>query len=410
MSQKVATSLICLLIFNYGISQIYTPDTNAYRGFVFVELRLGYENNAINNDFVDHLFSDKFIPRELRETNIGDLEITNEFGAFISQRNEVFLKKVNLFNRKKYGLKIGFDWSYQYYGKYNKNLFELTFLGNDQFEGRSAVFFDTQIDELFYQRLTFGFYNKSDGSFLNLGFNKGSGFRHLEFLDSEIYTAPMGTNLLFDWNGLYQNSTSNDFMDFNGWGISMDAKKNLVQKPTQTNKYYNLFSASISNLGFMKWNKSEEANLDTTFNFEGYDISGFLDDSFTFPDQSSLEDSILPSSKSKEHFKLLPFRINASALSIRQNGLSYGFEIEHWFKTYAIPEIRFNLGYLLQRNFKLTTEYTVGGYQKDKVGFYFEWEFDYTWYWKIGTHHIIDSFDKNGLGRSIFVVLKRDLR
>lgn len=410
MMARVLFLIIGLAYCTHTQSQIYTPDTNAYQGFVLIELHSGYENNAISNDFIDHLFSDQFIPVELRESNISNLNISNEFGAFILQKNEVYLKKVDLFKRKKYGLKIGFDWSYNYYGKYNKNLFELTFLGNDQFEGKSAIFYDTQIDELFYQRLTLGFYNKRDGSFLNLGFNKGSGFRHLEFLDSEVYTSPFGTELLFDWQGVYENSVSNDFLDFNGWGISLDAKKNLLQHPTESSRFYNLFSVSVSNLGFMKWNGAEQTDLDTTFNFKGYDISGFLNDSFTFPDQNSLEDSIIPNSSSKNLFKLLPFNLKASALTIRQSGWSYGFEFEHWFNTFAKPEIRFNLGYLLQRNLKLTTEYTVGGYQLHKLGFYFEWEFDYTWYWKIGTHHVVDNFDQNGLGRSIFIILKRDLR
>lgn len=406
---KTLCTCTCLFFTILGACQIYTPDTNSYKSFIKIELDINYENNALNNDFVDLLFSNEFIPRETRESNLKELRNQNQFGINIIQKNEAYLGMLDPF-KERFGLKVGFDWRYSLYADYNRDLYELIFIGNSQLQNSNATLHTTNINEFNYQRLTFGLYDEISTSYINLAIGKGSHLRQASFTNANVLTGNQGQFLDLDWKGEYSNTTSSKFADWNGTSVSADIKWNIVSRPSKSRDFMNILSLEVSHLGFMRWTNLKETNIDTTFRFTGLELGDFLDDSFQFPTQSAIEDSILPSSVITKYTQFLPFHLNLSASSLRSSGISYGFELDHWVNSKSDPNFRFLLGYLFRRNFKLNSEYSVGGYQRAKIGFSFEWEINYSWYWKVGTHHFVDNFDKNGLGRSIFVTLKRDIR
>ena len=409
--RKTALCFFVLLSSVVVKAQIYTPDTNAYKSFIKIELDIEYENNAFDNEFINLIFSDEFISREIREENLKRQSVQNNFGLNFIQSNTAYLGMVNpIKNRKKYGLKVGFDWRYSLYGRYNEDLMGMVFLGNESYRNTNANLARTEIVQFNHQRLIFGIYDEMSNSYLNLGIGKGSQFTKAEFSNAEVFTDSLGYFMDLNWNGSYMDTPNPKWTDWNGTSVTADFKWNIINKPTERNKFLNILSFELSHFGFMHWNDLNETRVDTNFRFQGLEIVDFLDDSFTFPDQSALEDSIIPSSISSNYLQFMPFNVNFSAASLRQSGISYGFELDYWARMYATPNIRFQLGYLARRNFKLNTEYSIGGYQAAKLGFSFEWEINYSWYWKIGTHHFFDNINKNGFGRSIFVILKRDIR
>jgi len=400
---KSYLTFLFVLVVNCVLSQIYTPDTNSYKSFIKVEFDVEYENGAFNNEFIDAIFSNEFIPRELRVQNINNQSIQNQFGLNFIQSNEAYL-------RKRYGLELGFDWRYSLYGDYNQDLMELIFLGNSDFADEPINIARTEITQFNHQRFLFGIYDQFNNSYFNLAIGKGTRFTKAQFNSASILTEENGAYLDFNWQGNYFDTPNSKWTDFNGLSITTDFKYYLLNRPTEKRKFLNILSLEVKHLGVMNWSKINETQIDTTFRFRGFELGNFLDDSFTFPNQSALEDSIIPSSRPGSYTQFLPFNIIFSTSSLRESGISYGFEFEQWVNMHARPSLRFQLGYLARRNFKLNAEYSVGGYQQSKIGFSFEWEINYSWYWKIGTHHFIDNFDNNGLGRSVFVILKRDIR
>ncbi|MEM7162858.1 MAG: hypothetical protein AAF487_10520 [Bacteroidota bacterium] len=403
----ISFMLFCL----YAEAQIFTPDTNAYKSFIQVDLNIEYENGVFDNEFIDLLFSDSFIPREIRTENLNRQTLQNPFGLNFIQNNEAYLGMVKpIKKRERFGLKVGFDWRFSLYGKHSDDFMTLAFLGNQPFINESANAGPTEINLFNHQRLKFGIYDKRKHSFLNIALGKGTRLIQYSFDRSAISTSADGSSIDFNWNGSYRNVDQNNWTDFNGKSISLDGRYYFIHRPSEKRKFLNILYAELSHFGIMHWNKTSETQLDTSFTFDGFEIGNFLDDSFTFPDQNAIEDSININSEQKSHTQFLPYRILFNASSLRESGISYGFEVDYWARMNMIPNIRFQLGYLARRNLKFNSEFTLGGYQNFKAGFWLEWELNYSWYWKIGTHHFIDNFSNNGLGRSIFINLKRDIR
>jgi len=404
--------LICFFLVSiFGQSQIFTPDTNAYKSFIQIDFDVSYENGAFGNEFIDAIFSDEFIPLELRQKNLDQMDLKNSFGLNFIQNNEVYLGNIHpIKKRKRYGLKLGFDWRFSIFGEHSDDFMTLVFRGNEPFINTAANAAKTEINLYNHQRLKFGLYDRNTHSFLNLAIGKGTRLTQAIFDQASLISNENATSLEFDWNGIYRNQDQNNWTDFNGTSLSLDAKYFFINRPNETRKFLNIMSLELNHFGLMQWRNVSETQIDTNFTFQGFELGNFLEDSFIFPNQSALEDSIIPSSQQNTYLQFLPYNVKFNVSLLRESGISYGFEVDHWARMKMISNIRFQLGYLLRRNFKLNSEFTFGGYQSFKTGFWLEWEINYSWYWKIGTHHFIDNFDNNGLGRSIFINLKRDIR
>ena len=151
-----------------------------------------------------------------------------------------------------------------------KDLFNLTFFGNEMYAGKTADLSNIKENYLHYQQVQFGLikeYPVYMGSYtvgVSISGLKGQSSLNISTGSDSLYTQIAGEYLNFteNFNSKQSDTSGSNYSSFNGWGLSTD--------------FFVSFHDSLSNftvrldvqdLGFINWFKAIQNNIDTSFQF-----------------------------------------------------------------------------------------------------------------------------------------------
>ena len=373
-----------------------------------------FGSNALTIDLASTYFMNGFITNEMKDAVSSKLKSKNQFGAGFRYEFSYRHRPDSMFGLENSYYQVGFRDIYHLDSRFNKDVFELYFRGNKNFAGKSADLGNFEFKQLFYQQLYFMFghsFNRSENKFeyaIGLNFNKGHKLLAIEANDASIFTQQDGEYL--DLNTELEihrsDSAKNDKIAFNGIGGSIDLYFKWTDKKNRSLEF------KAHNLGMIAWNKqSAFITSDTSFRFEGVDISELFDFSDSVTNTISLDSSLvepyLTNRIKKEYTTPLPALLK----------LSYSIPLEK-YKTLASTEV----GYLLFANCKpyvrQTFQYKVnsihsiglslsyGGYSNFNVGLNYELKLK-NWKFQIKSDTVAGYFLKDATSQGAFVSLSK---
>jgi hypothetical protein len=299
------------------------------QAFLALQSSYYYGSNQITNEFISSLYQGMFIDSSLKKAVYEGLSEKNklggEFNFSISGKLKPHYKTAAaaVSSRTSYWVKAG--------GRdlaaftFSDDLFKLIFDGNSQYAGQSIDLGNSNLTSLQYQYIGFGIEkgfsmltedgekNEDEYSVYGAGisFIKGSDHIQMKMDKAILYTQEDGEyidlDLIYD---LKQSDTGHtNYAAFNGFGAGIDMYYRIFTK----NK--SQLSLSISDVGFIRWdNNSLQSSSDTTYHFEGIEITNIFELLDTTASEQNFEDTLvnefIPQTQKKSYTSILPAQLH----------------------------------------------------------------------------------------------------
>lgn len=355
--KPVITFLIILIVLGYSnvnaqieasfedieIRGITTPKES----FFGIQSAYNYGSNSITNQFLSSFYQGQYIDSSLKKSVFNKLASRNRVGGEynFSVYGKISLGGIELW-RNKYWFKMGARGMANL--TYSDNLFKLIFDGNSQFAGQNIDLGKSALNVIQYQYITGGIekamgndHNTTVGAGVSL--IKGSDHFQIAIDRANLFTQEDGEYLDLDiaYSLKQTDSLNKGFAAFNGFGAGLDLYYRLqLQNQSQ-------FNMSVSDIGFISWNgKSLQSTSDTTYHFEGIEISNIFELIDTSSTDQNLQDTIingfLPTTEQKGYMSMLPTQIHLNYLHhigstkfYVTGGIKYIFNAAYFPKVYA---------------------------------------------------------------------------
>ncbi len=236
-------------------------------------------SNSINNNFANAVFKSKYLDDHIKNSNY--LKGKNVLATDLYAGIYMAVKPDSLWGSKNLGYRIGFGNRQFRSVRFSNDLYNLVFFGNKDFAGKSASFDNTRFNMIDFQELQFGLFKDYNDTktkvraYFGLNLLKGQQLQKLNIFEGSFYTAEDGSYLDLNSRFYYYSSdlSHKRFIDFNGIGLACDAFFSFEDIPSKLT-----FTFASKDLGYIVWNnKSYLARTDTSFHFEGVDITNILD-------------------------------------------------------------------------------------------------------------------------------------
>jgi len=382
---------------------------------IYVNSDFYYASNSITNKFLKTYYLNGFISNELKDDVSENLRDRNRLGADFTTEIYFSHKPDSMFGLTNIGWFVGVKNINHLNAGFTRDLFEVYFRGNKNYEGKTADFSDLNYMSLKYQQLQFGLSKKTRKDSVTyeahaaLGFNMGQQLLRINAPVADLYTAYIGEYLDVNVSGEIHNSDSlhKKLGSYNGFGFSTD----LFFSAAIKNKHF--YSISVSNLGFIRWNnQSTELRVDSNFRFNGVDVTSLLDFSdsvvSTISIDSTLKQPFLSKRKYNSYTLFLPAKIEVLYMRATKNQyLNAGIGINYILNADFVPEIYLRADYKRNRN-RVVLNISYGGYTTFGTGIFFSHNFRKGYTISLGSNYLNSIFNlDNGISEGARVSIGR---
>jgi len=375
-----------------------------------------FASGAITNRFASEYFREGFITNEMKDDVSKNLFHRNSLGAEFNTNITVAQKLDTLFGSFSGISFIRISNKAHIHAKFENDLFEIYFRGNKNYAGEKAELGPFKLKSYTYQQLTYGIERSSEKSnnriiwSTALSLNIGQKYSTYESNAASLYTAPDGSflDVNLDLRLRSSDSSQSKIGSFNGFGFSGEGIL-IIRDEKQ-----NAWSFSASNLGYIKWTKeSAEVPIDSSFRFEGIDVTDLFDFSDTIRKEittdSAYVQAFLTDRRKKSFSDMLPFHLKASySLQIKPAKLVLQIGAEQIFFAEARLRGFSELKYNFKRRHQLALNISYGGYTFWNVGLGYSGQLGKSWVFTTGSDYLSSILNKGkGLSQGAFVSLEK---
>lgn len=341
--------------------------------FLFADYYSG--STAITNKFFNYYYLGKFIDTELKNDVSKRLDDNDNLIGAGFNASLTYIYSIKDTNDSKSIYFAGISSRHFAESNFSRDLFELFFRGNKQFEGKTAYFNDYRFRLFEYQKLTWGklMVNSGDSSKFSFGYSGslllGQRFNDIN-VSGSIYTAPGGEYLDVNANGNMHatDSTHTGFGSINGYGASIDL---YLHYPISNSIALHLM---VSDLGFINWNnKTSVITVDTSYHFEGVAVNDLFDFSDSVFSSSSLSDSaqangFLTHHTKKNYSTVLPVRATLELEYAYNEKISFSLIDEIMTGDFYRNSVTLRVGWKPSSKAILSVQASYGGYGNFSAG------------------------------------------
>jgi hypothetical protein len=356
---------------------------------IFANSSGGIGSSNVPQNFINKFIFPDFINYELKDATSKKLSDNNLCGGEVGGSLNILINRPP-HSSGKFNTFFGFGFGTQIEGNltFSKDLFDLTFFGNQPFAGQTQSLNKTSLNILSYSYF--------EGT-LGITFIQNSGSTNIwaDFgliLGSRYTTFKVGTGyLLTEKNGDYLSinlaesileiSDTANFSYPSGIGAKLD-----LHYAKQSDSYQFIFS--IENIGGISWKNSIQAKLDTTFTFEGIEIKNIFQLSDSVLNEVASIDSFLES-KTENNVKTLPVNITAYYKAYMKKYYLDVF-VKHRLHTNYLPFVRLGFNYNLPI-VKPGITIAYGGYSTIQAGLNADIEIGNVFKFQLGTNNILGA-------------------
>jgi hypothetical protein len=259
------------------LNQSY-KDSSWTRSFITLEGAVNYGCDGINNQFLQKMYTGGYMDSEFVEKSsrvllpnnrIGISTITGiTYGRFVNDSSHEILT-LSLLNRNSVS------------GKFSDDAFHLGFQGNTRFKGEEADFSRTRFTYMNWSQFRVGYITPHPHGQVAFSFSllAGHHYNQADIEYGKLFTDSNGSSLIGSVAGDYWSSdTANtSLFALNGLGTSVDITWTYSHEAKNSNSYS--FKADLLDFGFINWNnKTIHQTVDTSFTWNGVDVSQFFID------------------------------------------------------------------------------------------------------------------------------------
>ncbi len=398
------------------------PDAELFSigpGFKFVykiDADYFFASNAITNQLAGEYFRKGFITKDMKDVVSKNLSRRNSFGGEFSASITIGQNLDTIFGLLSGNSFIRLSHRAHINSKFEKDLFEIYFRGNKNYAGQTAELGPLNLKSYTYQQFTYGierYHQRKQKSIIwsaSISLNIGQKYTAFDSPGTSLYTAPDGSFLDLD---MHLNIKTNDSSQskpgsFNGYGFSGSGM--LIIKDENQNAW----SFSADNLGYIHWTKeSADVPVDTTFRFEGIDVSNLFDFSDTIrkviTTDSAYVQAFVTTRRKKSFNDMLPFHFRAAySAQLNPGKLILQIGAENIFFAGARVRGFSELKYNFKKRHQIAINLSYGGYTFWNVGLAYNGQIGKSWVFRTGTDYLSAMLNKNkGLAQGAFVSLEK---
>lgn len=273
-----------------------------------VESAFDYNANTLFNELPIGLWLGSYLDRDLRGRSRDALRSRNSVGYLLDARISYFgpgqgrwRSVISLAHHEHMGLRFTAD------------LFNITFFGNEPYEGRRADLGPAHFMHMRYQTLGFGVQDTRRNNMARIDLVIGQSLSAADIRWADLYTGVDGRVLRSNIRGTYSMSdtASNRIGTMNGFGLAFSGRWSV---PIARNPHGIAVELEAQDLGFSGWgSKSQRLHRDTTIAFEGITVANILDLDEVILGEDDLLDTLGLRFRTTGFATWLPFRFSALA-------------------------------------------------------------------------------------------------
>jgi hypothetical protein len=251
-----------------------------------------YASTSLHKSLTQKLFYGGQITDEIKAKSQKLQGGLNQFGSDLNAEIEYRNYKVNFLKNQNWGFLVKAGYYSFISALYSKDLFNLTFYGNQDYLGQTASISGTKFSSYSFQKIGFGWLDKKTKSNITLNVYNLSNHSQAFINTGEIFQSTAIDSLAVTYDGKVNFSDGASFFKGLGFGIDGELRFSV---PTKKNKpiYYQLL---CKNLGFASLiEPASQYAADTSFSFNGlsfnqvFNGARFLDSNFSIIDTLGIE-------------------------------------------------------------------------------------------------------------------------
>jgi len=367
-----------------------------------------YGSSIFNNEFIDIFRLGGFIDNDMKDKGLSNSRRINYFGGEGSYGIS-FSDPIH---------KVLGDWGYYVDISSNRSagvqftddLYELVFYGNKSSAGDTSYIGQTGFHSRSFNKFAFGLDNnklKIGLSFLSFG-NYSQGL----IQNGYVFTDSLGSNLSLDING--SQFQSNKVLSHVGSGFSLDFEYRLSQERISKDSSHTketTIIVGIKNIGiYVSRKNSILTEVDTTYNYSGFEVTNISDFGNSLISQQQLTDSVRILSDTTRIVGMLPFEVYfyKPPTYLKKWELIYGFRYKIQSSYRAFLYLGGNLH--LQNKMNISSYLAYGGYSKLQFGLALNKRFKDNLLIELNSNNLLGLFSKSQYGMAAGISLKYNLK
>lgn len=269
-----------------------------------------YSATSIRNDLSRKLLLGGYISNEIKDRSFNDHSGINRFGGDASAEVEYRNYKTNLFGNGKYGFTVKGGY-YNYLSVlYSKDLFGLTFYGNERYLGQEIDFSGSRFTAMFFQKIGFGLVDKRSRSSLSLNYYSISNYAEAQVRDGHLYQNDGADTVALTADGVLDQSKGSGY--FKGHGVGIDADIRFPVSFREGKTSYIQILVKNAGVAFLT-EEVQRYKADTTFTYTGFTFDQIYGDNAIVNDINVL-DTLGFDSLTVTKYRVLPGFIQAGKI------------------------------------------------------------------------------------------------
>jgi hypothetical protein len=379
-------------------------DTSFYKHEFILNGSFDYSSTSVLNSLSSKLLFGGEITDEIKASSFDQHKGINRFGLDASAEFEYRNMYVNLFKKERYGyvIKAGY---YNYASTiYAKDLFGLTFFGNEPYLGVDADLSGSRFSAISFQKIGFGAIDKKSKSALSLNYYNFSNYAEGYLSDGYLFQSESGDSVSLTLDGQVDYSGSTSFMKGYGVGVDVDYRFSVMINPEKVA----FIQLQAKNIGFAQMtSKITRYEVDTLLTFEGFTFDQLIGNANVMEDGTSILDTLGIDSLSVQKFRILPGYIQVGKIvdETSEQRLQGFFGVRlYTISTYA-PLI-FGGAHLRANSWlSLGLNASYGGFTRFRTGLYAQSTFKNMTI-ALATEDVIGLLSNQGKGKSVILRLR----
>jgi hypothetical protein len=320
-----------------------------------------YNSSALYNELTGRIYRGGYISRELRQRSRDLLQDNNRAGYDAGVRL-TWTGNDSLFGRPRMRPLLSAAWRNTMGARFTRDVFELGFFGNAQFEDRTATLSPSAHAQMTWQTLGFGIQDVVTRSFLRVDLVRGRAFNASDIHRATLYTAPDGRALVLDMDAVYwrTDTAGRQERHTNGLGASISGQWNVGLPVAGLPA---VLSLSVEDLGFVAWNKNSiRLERDTGFIYEGLQVENIFDLDNVITGEEQLLDTLGLRFRHGPYSTLLPFRAMLGMDLQLSDRWHSRLSVEHRYLPGYIPQVMLSASRRLGNRALLGASAAYGGF------------------------------------------------
>ncbi len=353
-------------------------DSLSRKNWVLLEGQSALGSTVLDNRFANQMLLGGKLEKSQLQSLANKMNEQNGAGVDVAAGLSFWNFSDTILNRPNLGFMAQIGTRYQGSLTFTRDFFEVGFLGNAGFAGRTAELGPLNGNLQAWQKFGFGVFNKKTRSYVSLSLLEGQLMQSISMRNCDFYTSTTGDSLSLQYNGEYIRSDTarHGLMNGSGVGFCLDAGYNYIVPDGKS-----WFRFELQDMGLIIWNRATERyQLNGQNSFTGWvidDINNLSSDSIGVPD---FRDSLRYDYSKRRIAMAVQGRISLS-FTHRLTSRSYlHFATMILPNRAALPQIRASYAFAIRPSLLTSVILSYGGYAAAGAGVDIQWMPKRNWY------------------------------